>query len=240
MAQKYTISMDYFKCTTDHLTPIVKFPLIMGTGIKFSQIMFSFANRMNVQLSTAVAAEKKHAIYESTLRLIKEFGFHGTPMSQIAQEAGVATGTIYHYFSSKDDLIVELFRYSKEKMRKAIFKESEQALPYPIRFVTIWMNLVKHYIRHPEVLSFVEQFFSSPYVKIVYPENSMCFQDEISIFLKQGIEEGHIKPLDINIISAAFIGTVSATAKRHSNGRFTFEEEDLKKMVGIIWDGIKN
>lgn len=200
--------------------------------------MFSFADRMNVQLDTV--AEKKQAIFRSTLRLIREFGFHGTPMSQIAQEAGVATGTIYHYFTSKDELIVELFRYCKELMHRATFKDEERALPYPDRFVAIWTNLVKHYISHPEVLSFLEQFFSSPYVKVVYPEDCVCFQDEVSVFLKQGIREGHIKRLDINIISAAYLGTVSATAKRHNNGRFTFDEQDMKHMVGIIWDGIKN
>ena len=67
----------------------------------------------------------------------------------------------------------------------------------------------------------------------------MCFQDEVSVFLKQGIHQNHIKPLDINMISAAYIGTVSATAKRNINGRFALTEEDLKKMVAIIWDGIK-
>ena len=183
---------------------------------------------MNVQL-TAATAEKKQAIYESTLQLIKEFGFHGTPISQIAQEAGVATGTIYHYFASKEALIVELFQYTRERMQQAIFREGEQTLPYPERFATIWINLVKHYIANPAVLSFVEQFFSSPYVKTVYPEDRICFQDEVSVFLKQGVRDGYIKPLDINIISAAFIGTVSATAKRNINGRFAFEEEDLHR-----------
>src|SRR5690606_31847322 len=136
------------------------------------------------QLCTATA-EKKQAIYESTLRLIKEFGFHGTPMSQIAQEAGVATGTIYHYFASKEALIVELFQYVRERTRNAIFKDDDMTLPYPDRFARIWINLVKHYIQYPDVLGFVEQFFSSPYVKTVYPEDRVCFQDEVSVFLKQ-------------------------------------------------------
>src|SRR5690606_7362999 len=201
--------------------------------------MRSFANRMNVQLSTAATA-KKQAIYESTLLLIKEFGFHGTPMSQIAQEAGVATGTIYHYFDSKDELIVDLYHYVKQRMQPAIFKDNDHTLSYPERFTNVWMGLVKYYVRHPEVLSFVEQFFSSPYVKIVYPEDRVCFQDEVSVFLKLGIQEGYIKPLDINIVSAAYIGTISATAKRNIHGRFALKEEDLKKMVAIIWDGIKN
>lgn len=193
---------------------------------------------MNVQLSTATTT-KKRAIYKSTLRLIKKFGFHGTPMSQIAQEAGVATGTIYHYFDSKDELIVELYHYAREQMQQAIFKDNDQALPYPERFTNVWMGLVKYYVSHPEVLSFVEQFFSSPYVKTVYPENRVYFQDEVSVFLKQGVREGYIKTLDINIISAAYIGTISATAKRNIHGRCALKEEDLKKMVAIIWDGIK-
>ncbi|MFB2118675.1 TetR/AcrR family transcriptional regulator [Parapedobacter sp. 2B3] len=194
---------------------------------------------MNVQLNTATTA-KKQAIYESTLRLIREFGFHGTPMSQIAQEAGVATGTIYHYFDSKDELIVDLYHYVRERMQQEIFEGNDHKRSYPERFAAVWMNLVKYYIQHPQVLSFLEQFFSSPYVKDVYPEDRVCFQDEVSVFLKQGIQEGYIKPLDINIISAAYIGTVSATAKRNIHGRFALKEEDFKKMVAIIWDGIKN
>lgn len=201
--------------------------------------MFSFATRMNVQLNTATTA-KKQAIYESTLRLIREFGFHGTPMSQIAQEAGVATGTIYHYFVSKDELIVDLYHYVRERMQQVIFEGNDHDRPYPEQFATVWMNLVKYYVQHPQVLSFLEQFFSSPFVKDVYPEDRVCFQDEVSVFLKQGVQEGYIKPLDINIISAAYIGTVSATAKRNINGRFALKEEDLKKMVAIIWDGIRN
>ncbi|MEC3880935.1 TetR/AcrR family transcriptional regulator [Parapedobacter sp. 10938] len=194
---------------------------------------------MNVQLNTETTA-KKRAIFESTLRLIKDFGFHGTPMSQIAQEAGVATGTIYHYFTSKDELIVDLYHYARERMQSVIFTDNDLGLPYPEQFAAVWMTLVKYYVAHPEVLSFLEQFFSSPYVKDVYPEDRVCFQDEVSVFLKQGVQEGYIKPLDINIISAAYIGTISATAKRNIHGRFALKEEDLKKMIAIIWDGIKN
>lgn len=194
---------------------------------------------MNVQLTTPASAEKKQAIFESTLKLIREYGFHGTPMSQIAQHAGVATGTIYHYFTSKDELIIELFRYSKQKIHDATFKDHDSTDTYHNRFVSTWINLVKHYSQYPEVLSFLEQFYSSPYVKEIFTDETVCFQDEISLFLKEGIHGGHVKQLDINIISAAFLGTVIATAKRSTSRYFKFNEEDLKNMVGIIWDGIK-
>lgn len=36
-------------------------------------------------------------------------GVHATPMSQIAKEAGVAVGTIYHYFNNKEEIIEEIY-----------------------------------------------------------------------------------------------------------------------------------
>ena len=49
--------------------------------------------------------DKKQAIFESTLALIRDHGFHGAPMSLVAKNAGVAAGTIYHYFESKEALL---------------------------------------------------------------------------------------------------------------------------------------
>ncbi len=193
---------------------------------------------MNVQLENTT--EKKCAIFESTLRLVMRQGFHGSPMSQIAQDAGVATGTIYHYFTSRDELIIELFRQCKQRIGNAMFKTDEQLQPYPQRFVAVWKNLVNFYIAHPEVLSFMEQFFSSPYAEIVEERNcGVQMQHVMTDFLQLGIDEGHIKQLDINILSAAFIGTVTATAKRHTHGHYAFDKTSMNEMVTIIWDGIK-
>jgi AcrR family transcriptional regulator len=41
----------------------------------------------------------------ATLKLITEHGFHATPVSMIASEAGVGAGTIYRYFESKEAII---------------------------------------------------------------------------------------------------------------------------------------
>jgi Transcriptional regulator len=193
---------------------------------------------MNVQLEET--AEKKCAIFESTIKLVRERGFHGSPMSQIAQEAGVATGTIYHYFASKDDLLIEVFRHCKRQISAAMFRPEEEQLPYPERFVAVWINLVRFYIRRPGVLSFMEQFFSSPYAATVYNKSyNVQMQNEMSVFLQQGLDQEIIKPLDINVITSAFIGTANAVAKRHINGHHAFDEASMNEVVNIIWDGIK-
>ena len=74
---------------------------------------------MNVRLMNS--NEKIAAVFASTLKLIQTNGFHGTPMSKIAQESDVAIGTIYHYFPSKDDLIFGLFKHCRTLLNEYIF-----------------------------------------------------------------------------------------------------------------------
>ena len=49
--------------------------------------------------------EKEQKILDTSLKLFVERGFHGTSTAEIAKTAGVATGTLFHYFKTKEELI---------------------------------------------------------------------------------------------------------------------------------------
>ena len=53
---------------------------------------------------------KQDAILAAALQLFAQKGFHGTAVPDVAQLAGVATGTIYRYFSSKEALVNAVFQ----------------------------------------------------------------------------------------------------------------------------------
>ena len=57
----------------------------------------------------APAADKRRAILDAAIRVLARQGYHGTRVSDIADEAGVAYGLVYHYFGSKDQVLNELF-----------------------------------------------------------------------------------------------------------------------------------
>ena len=54
-------------------------------------------------------AEKRRAILDAAITVFARQGFHSARVSDIAQEAGVAYGLVYHYFDSKDQILNELF-----------------------------------------------------------------------------------------------------------------------------------
>ena len=66
--------------------------------------------------------DKRCAIVRATLDLVAEQGFHGAPMALVAERAGVAAGTIYRYFESKDVLINEVYHYLEERFFEAVME----------------------------------------------------------------------------------------------------------------------
>jgi TetR/AcrR family fatty acid metabolism transcriptional regulator len=59
---------------------------------------------------------KRERILDAAVRVFAQEGFYNAKVSQIAQEAGVADGTIYLYFKSKDDLLISLFEDRMERI----------------------------------------------------------------------------------------------------------------------------
>jgi len=60
-------------------------------------------------MAKAQAVDKRRQILDAAVRVFARTGFHACRVSDIADEAGVAYGLVYHYFKSKDEVLNELF-----------------------------------------------------------------------------------------------------------------------------------
>lgn len=193
---------------------------------------------MNVQYT-----EKIENIFKSTLGLIKDHGFHGTPMSQIAKHADVAIGTIYHYFPSKDELIFALFEYCRKELYAHIHTHVKDEMSYKEQFFTVFKSFSTFHMRERHFSCFFEQFYNSPYHEMLRQKESQEGPYAQDVFLKlisKGIQEGHIKPIEQKIICAAYIGAALTYAKTIVHGKMVYDEQQLTDLINIIWTGIKN
>jgi AcrR family transcriptional regulator len=195
---------------------------------------------MNVRLMNS--NEKIAAVFASTLKLIQTNGFHGTPMSKIAQESDVAIGTIYHYFPSKDDLIFGLFKHCRTLLNEYIFDGIKDDFDYKDSFFHIWRNFVKFYLENGPIFSFFEQFFSSPY----YEKNKAEIQEPVGgqnkvvDFLQEGIDRKILKQVDVHLLVASYIGVALSTVHSIKFKDLKFSEQNVEDLMGIIWDGAIN
>jgi AcrR family transcriptional regulator len=168
--------------------------------------------------------------------LIKDQGFHGAPMSLVAKNAGVAAGTIYHYFESKEQLICELYDFNRERVKEVVQAALEQKGSLKEKFSKVWTALYHFYAQQPNVLIFFEQFVNSPFNVDKYPNH---FRGQLYTFFADGIKSGQLKPVKTEILLVMVMGSISSTAKLHLFGKVPLTQSDQHRVVEILWDGIK-
>ena len=98
------------------------------------------------------AGDKRERILDAAERVFARSGFFHARVSEIAREAGVADGTIYLYFKSKDDLLISLFESRMERVTGEMAAAVDAAGPaHPDRlraFIATYFEMVA---RHPEL-----------------------------------------------------------------------------------------
>ena len=98
--------------------------------------------------------DKRMAVILAAMELVAENGFHGSPMSGIAKRAGVAAGTIYHYFESKDALIEATYAHLEEQLIESIRQGYCEDSSVQERFLHIGRALVNSLDRFSHEISF--------------------------------------------------------------------------------------
>ncbi|WP_044561641.1 TetR/AcrR family transcriptional regulator [Azospirillum sp. B4] len=92
--------------------------------------------------------EKRDAILAAATRIIAEAGL-GAPTARIASLAGVAEGTLFTYFATKDDLVNQLYLALKTDLRRALMADYPADAPLAGRVRHIWDRYVDWGVRHP-------------------------------------------------------------------------------------------
>lgn len=183
--------------------------------------------------------DKRGAILKATMELITEHGFHATPMSMIAKQAGVAAGTIYNYFPSKEVLINQLYAELRQKVDLALQQEKEEQGNLRERFFTFYRKLFHYFVNMPEEFIFLEQYTNSPFISQLNEGENRQFPQLVVDFLKDGMDIGILRNMEITLMAAIVYGQVVATAKLHLSGSLDITEERLQKATQSCWDSVK-
>ncbi|WP_411954056.1 TetR/AcrR family transcriptional regulator [Alkalibacillus sp. S2W] len=95
--------------------------------------------------------EKKRMIIEASIDLFAERGFHETSVQQIVDEAHVAKGSFYNYFTSKNDLLRAIYDYYYTQIEEAMAEETRQASNATDSF-TYQLDVVFHFLLNHKAL----------------------------------------------------------------------------------------
>ena len=103
----------------------------------------------------APAVDKRRLILDAAVRVFARQGFHTCRVSDIADEAGVAYGLVYHYFQSKDEVLDTLFLERWELMLSAIDEIDAQPIAAREKLQAIASFIVDSYRHDRELMKVI-------------------------------------------------------------------------------------
>ena len=94
--------------------------------------------------------DKRNAILEAATRVFAKRGLTGAPTSEISKQAGIAEGTLFTYFETKDDLINALYRELKLELADAMMSGFPRKKSVRIRLRHVWDRYVSWGVANPD------------------------------------------------------------------------------------------
>src|SRR5690606_8697825 len=159
-------------------------------------------------------AEKRARILEAAARVFASKGFFSSTVAEVAREAGVADGTIYLYFRSKDDLLLRLVEARMEALCRAMeaaLASIEDPRERRAAFIRYHLEMVETSPLEAQVL-IVELRQSGAERKRALAELMRPYLALLSSILEEGIARGAMRPLDPRSVRHAIFGALDEVA----------------------------
>lgn len=109
------------------------------------------------------SVDRPAAIRLALRDLVAERGFHGASMGAVAKRAGVAAGTAYVHYESKEELVYATYLEIKRELSDTVLPEVDLDAPPRARFIQLWTAVYRHYRNEPARAAFLAQLEASPY-----------------------------------------------------------------------------
>jgi TetR/AcrR family transcriptional regulator, fatty acid metabolism regulator protein len=104
----------------------------------------------------AAAADKRRQILDAAIRVFATRGFHACRVSDVADEAGVAYGLVYHYFGSKEEILNTLFSERWQIMLDAIAEiDRRQEIPARDKLYLVASFIIDSYRHEPDLMKVI-------------------------------------------------------------------------------------
>lgn len=161
------------------------------------------------------ANERKNEILDAAEVLFAEKGFDHTSTNEILEAVGIAKGTLYHHFKSKEDIMDAIIERQSEKMLSGARKIAEdRSIPVEERMFRVVMALRLEEINEQGGKGMIEHLHR-PQNALMHQKSKRIIMEQVppilAIVLKDGIEQGLFDtpyPLECMEMVVAYLNTV--------------------------------
>ena len=180
-------------------------------------------------------ADRRQELLDAAVRVFARKGFRGARVGDIAAEAGVAHGLLYHYFRSKDEVLETIFRDTWQRLVVETERIEASGAPLPEqlrRFARIYLG---SWLATPEVIGvLVREIARSPHVGETVDEIGGVFR-ALARMIEAARVRGDVRAdCDATLAAWAVYGALEEILTGWVLGQLPGEEEDVERAIATV------
>ncbi len=183
---------------------------------------------------------KASAILDSALDLFESRGFGATPVPLLAEQASVATGTLYRYFPGKQGVVNARYRRWKVAMSTALLDGLERDAPPAEVFEDIWRRLCRFVIDHQAGFAFLENHHHQPYLDDESRQVALDLDTTMWALVADWQRAGAVRAGDPALLVAqvygGLVGVVRSMRERHMPLHDDLADQTLEGAWNLLAD----
>jgi TetR/AcrR family transcriptional regulator, fatty acid metabolism regulator protein len=181
--------------------------------------------------------DKRQVILDAAVRVFARKGFHTSRVGDIAEEAGIAHGLLYHYFSSKDEVLRTVFSQAWSRLLAALHAVEAGGEPAPEQLRKVAAILLRTWRDEPDLVRvLVREVARSPHLAEQVDEVREAFL-VIQRVIERGQEEGTFRAdLDPRLTSWIVYGSLEELLTGWVLGQLPDGDEEVARAERTVID----
>jgi AcrR family transcriptional regulator len=182
---------------------------------------------------TEQGRERKEQLLNAAQDLFAARGFGNTRIADICAAAGVAKGLFYWYFPTKESVIVELVRDTRQRLRRAQGAAMESATD-PLARIRLGAEASIRFIaEHRAHFALLDVERHDQAIAPVVREGSDVYVRDVTALIREAQRAGLVAPAgDPAVLAVGVVGAVSAYSHALRTGRIDLPVDELATLVG--------
>ncbi len=185
-------------------------------------------------------SEKRLRLLDAALELFETRGYDGVAVPEIAAKAGVATGTVYLYFTDKAVLVNALYRHWKAQYNAVVLAPVPPGLVARDTFTTYWQRMTFFARTYPRATRFMDLHHHGSYLDAESIALSRVYRDAAEGFIREARAAGAIREIDPILVVALMWGAATGLTKFAGQGALNFNLDAAVDMEEALWRAIAN
>ena len=194
-------------------------------------------------MATDTQREKRRVILRAAITVFAHRGYHTSRVADVAREAGVAYGLVYHYFGSKEELLETIFRRTWSRMLEAVQEVERSGIPAREQLRAVARIVLGAWETDPDLVRvLIREVARSPQLgnEVEEVEHAFAALERIVV---RGQEEGELKPdLDPRFAALIVYGALEEILTAWVFGRLPAGPDDVARaeqtVIAVVANGL--